>query len=231
MTRWTAPAALLGVLAAAGGLMYALRPATLPEQPMPAGEPTRGKTLIGAYYCESCHGGKGQPTNADIPNLAGQQVALLYKNMLRFHHGQGNIPDVRVTSMINVFQKLDVQQIADMAVYLAAQKPVGAWPPVGSADVAAGQRLYDHGEPARGVIACAVCHGDTARGDPQRGTPSLFHQSPGYAMSYLRTVRAAPPGDQPGQNAMHVITQPLTDDELKNVSAYVASLTPQKDTP
>ena len=226
MNRAVVAVSLLGGALAVAGAVYSLRPGSPPERPMPVGDVTRGSTLVDQHYCGSCHGGKGQPTNADIPDLGGQQAAFLYKNMLRFHHNQGNIPNLRVTSMVNVFPGLNTQQIADMASYYAAQKPVDPWPPVAGSELAAARRLYTNGDSARQVVACQVCHGTDARGDPARATPLLLHQSPGYALNYLRTVRAAPPGDQPGQNAMHVETQALTDDELKNLANYLATLTP-----
>ncbi|MFC4453962.1 c-type cytochrome [Deinococcus sonorensis] len=226
MRRVVVPVAVLGALLAVGGVIYALRPVTPPEQPMPVGDVARGSTLVDQHYCADCHGGKGQPTNGDIPNLGGQQVDFLYKNMLLFHHRQGNLPDTMVTSMINVFPTLDAQQISDIATYYAAQKPVDPWPGIPGSNMTRARALYRNGDPARAVVACQICHAENARGDAARGTPSLLHQSPGYTLTYLRTVRASPPGNQPGQNAMHVETQHLTDDELKDLANYVATLTP-----
>ncbi|GGR10548.1 c-type cytochrome [Deinococcus ruber] len=225
------PAAALGLAVVVAGAIYALRPAAPPEYPMPVGVPMSGSHLVDAHYCADCHGGKGQPTNASIPSLAGQQAAFLYKNMLRFHHRQGNIPNVRVTSMINVFPGLTSQQIADIASYYTAQKPVDAWPPVAGSELAVARRLYLDGDSNRQVVACQVCHGVSGRGDAGRGTPALLHQSPGYALTYLQTVRASVPTDQAGQNAMHTETQHLSDDELKNLANYLATLTPKEGQP
>ncbi len=231
MRRLALPVSVLGLGLAVAGAIYALRPSAPPEDPMPAGRPIFGSQLVDAHYCADCHGGKGQPTNASIPSLAGQQVGFLYKNMLRFHHDQGNIPNLRVTSMVNVFPKLTPQEISDIASYYAAQTPVDPWPPVAGSELGPARQLYLNGDSDRQVVACQVCHGVNGRGDPQRGTPALLHQSPGYALTYLRTVRASPPSDQAGQNAMHVETQHLTDDELKNLANYLATLTPKEGTP
>jgi len=226
--RLAIPVAVLGLGVAVAGAFYALRPPTPPEYPMPVGAPITGSRLVDEHYCAGCHGSKGQPTNASIPTLAHQQATFLYKNMLRFHHDLGNIPNVRVTSMVNVFPKLTVQEISDIASYYAAQKEIKAWPPVASSELKVARQLYQDGDSGRQVVACQVCHGVNGRGDPQRGTPALLHQSPGYALMYLRTVRASPPTDQAGQNAMHVETQHLTDDELKNLANYLATLTPKE---
>ncbi|MGI8747998.1 MAG: c-type cytochrome, partial [Deinococcus sp.] len=184
--RWVLPVALLGTGLAVAGTIYALRPGEKPEMPMPQGSVMAGSALVDQNYCAFCHGGKGQPTNAAIPNLGGQQVGFLYKNMLRFHHDLGNIPNVRVTSMVKVFPLLNTQQIADIATFYAAQKPVDAWPSLAGADPLSARKLYMNGDSALQVVACQVCHTATGQGDPARGTPSLLHQSPGDTLLYLQ---------------------------------------------
>ncbi len=49
----------------------------------------------------------------------------------------------------------------------------------------AGQKLYRNGDAARGIPACASCHGPVGRGNPAAGYPALQAQHAVYTVKQL----------------------------------------------
>jgi cytochrome c553 len=91
------------------------------------------------------------------------------------------------------------------------------------ADPAKGATLYDAGDAARGVPACASCHG--AGGNSTIATnPKLSGQAEAYLHKQLVDF-TTPNRNQP---IMTTYAKALTDDEKKNIAAYLASQKPQQ---
>lgn len=91
------------------------------------------------------------------------------------------------------------------------------------ADPAKGATLYDSGDAARGVPACASCHG--AGGNSAIATnPKLSGQVEAYVTKQLVDF-TTPNRNQP---IMTTYAKALTDDEKKNIAAYLASQKPQQ---
>jgi cytochrome c553 len=86
------------------------------------------------------------------------------------------------------------------------------------ADAAKGAALYDAGDAARGIPACASCHG--AAGNSTIGAnPKLAGQFDAYTHKQLVDFTT------PGRNnaVMSTYAKALTQDEKKNIAAYLAS--------
>lgn len=89
------------------------------------------------------------------------------------------------------------------------------------ADAAKGATLYDSGDAARGVPACASCHG--AGGNSTIATnPKLAGQIEAYVHKQLVDF-TTPARNQP---IMTTYAKALTDDEKKNIAAYLAAQKP-----
>jgi cytochrome c553 len=73
------------------------------------------------------------------------------------------------------------------------------------------------------TVACAACHGEGLRGNDQ--LPSLAGRSPSYLarqlMDFKHFTRIGP-----GATLMQPIVQKLSEDDITNIVAYVASLKP-----
>jgi cytochrome c553 len=92
---------------------------------------------------------------------------------------------------------------------------------VAKADPAKGATLYDSGDAARGVPACASCHG--AAGNSSIATnPKLGGQFEAYVHKQL--VDFTTPARN--QAIMTTYAKALTDDEKKNIAAYLATQKP-----
>ncbi|MDR1854561.1 MAG: c-type cytochrome [Azoarcus sp.] len=221
---------LLLSLLAAGSV--AAQAQTIPEKVKPYVE-----------TCAACHGAFGNltkgietdeqgnvkivdnvlvaPEEAPQPKLAGQHADYLYKQMRDFRM-EGDKPPVRenanMNAMIAVVPDEDLRAVAD---YFAAQKlqPAAA---TNAETVAIGQKLWRAGDAARGIPACAGCHGPAGKGIPAQ-YPALAGQFPEYIAVQLRAFRDDVRQNDPA-NMMRAIALRLTEPQIKAVSDYAAGL-------
>ena len=90
------------------------------------------------------------------------------------------------------------------------------------ADPAKGAALYDSGDSARGIPACVTCHG-TAGNSSIAANPKLAAQIEAY--TYKQLVDFTTPNR--ANPVMTPFSKALTDDEKKNIAAYLATQTPK----
>jgi cytochrome c553 len=89
------------------------------------------------------------------------------------------------------------------------------------ADAAKGATLFDSGDAARGVPACASCHG-AAGNSTIAMNPKIGGQFEAYVYKQLVDF-TSPTRNQP---IMTAYAKALTDDEKKNIAAYLAAQKP-----
>ncbi|MBX6420359.1 MAG: cytochrome c4 [Nevskia sp.] len=201
------------------------------ESPAPAakdvfvqGDATAGASK--AAVCYACHGPGGNGAiNPQWPKLAGQHAAYLYEQLGKFKSGQRKNP-----VMLGQVAALQDQDMRDLAAYFAAQKPV---PGVGSKDaVAVAEPLYRGGDVARGVLACAACHGPEGAGNAAAGFPRVSGQNAAYVANQLHAYATCGQndfkncdrgGDGKGQ-IMSAIAAKLTENEIQALASYVSGL-------
>jgi cytochrome c553 len=135
--------------------------------------------------------------------------------------------------MAPIAQSLTDEDIADLAVYYAAQTPKSARPdPAFATD--GGEALYLQGDAARGLAPCASCHGATGAGDPSIGSPDLRGQSAKYLdaqlTGYAKGLRYPAPADGtlPARNAMIMaaIARQLTAADSRALASYIQRIVP-----
>ena len=102
-----------------------------------------------------------------------------------------------------------------------------AYVPVGS--VAKGQQLVMNGDPARGIIACTVCHGGDLHGI-QPNIPSIAGRSPSYIARQLFDFQAGARNGSMGALMKPVVTN-MTNEDFVNITAYLASRPAQAQQP
>lgn len=171
--------------------------------------------------CSACHGATGVSVAPAQPNLGGQNVRYLYKQLVDFKTGAraNGIMKAQLTG-------LNQQDLANVAGYYAAQEPWGA----GFANAETndmGAKLYLGGDKNRGVIPCAGCHGPKARGNDWAGFPRLGGQHSAYITTQLKLFRAAGREDQ-GLTADQMRTNDSSNDD-KGMMQVVASKLSDKD--
>ncbi len=100
-----------------------------------------------------------------------------------------------------------------------AAKPVVPGKP--KTDPAAGEALYNNGDPSRGVVACVGCHG--SNGQSASGAwPKLAGQHAAYLTKQLKNYKD---GTRPNA-VMQGMVATLTEQDMNNISAYLVKQTP-----
>lgn len=188
------------------------------------GDAAAGSTK--AATCTACHGLNGNSVNPEWPVLAGQNAIYLRDQITRFRDGK------RVNVLMQpMVAPLTDQDIADLAAFFSTQTPTG-----NEADPSywkAGEKLYRAGDAARGIPACAACHGPIGRGVPAAGYPALQSQHAVYTMKQLdayatdvRYARDAAGQVQASPNAhmMNLIATRLTAEDRRNLASYIQGM-------
>lgn len=188
---------------------------------------------IAETVCGACHGVDGVSTVPAQPNLGGQNIKYLYKQLSDFKSG------ARVNPIMTAqVAPLSDQDLANVAAYYASQKRWG----VGYANpalAATGQKVFYGGDSKRGVIPCAGCHGAKGNGNDFAAFPRISGQHSAYLATQLKLFRAAGREDEVvGKDAvrtndsakkgekgmMQVVASHLSDNDIKALSDYISAL-------
>lgn len=109
-----------------------------------------------------------------------------------------------------------VKSFATMALVVAASAQAAEEKKVVPADPVKGEAIYVNGDANRGIPACVACHG--AAGASTIGqNPKLGGQHEAYLYKQLMNFK----GPERKNAIMTSIASKLTDDEMKNISAYL----------
>jgi cytochrome c553 len=167
--------------------------------------------------CTACHGPDGNSVVAMWPSIAGQHANYLADTLAAFKAGTRSDPVMTAQAM-----PLSEADIADLAAYYSQQ--TGAKRTADPKLVAAGERLYRGGNTETNVSACIACHGPTGRGNPLSGYPSLSGQHAVYTEKQLNDYKNGLRKTDGDARVMRMITERMTSEEIKQVSAYIQGL-------
>jgi cytochrome c553 len=179
-----------------------------------SGDPQRG-TFI-AMNCTACHGETGVTKQKWIPNLAGVNRLVLYKQLADFRSG------TRLSApMSAIAQALTPQEATDVASYFAGL--TGGVETQGIHAPASGRtlrgkdptlRLIYAGDPKRGLAGCATCHGPGAY---RMGVPSLSGQNADYIEQQLNDFAQGSRRNDMNM-PMRTVAGMLTTDEMHSLA-------------
>ncbi|QET03438.1 MULTISPECIES: c-type cytochrome [Cupriavidus] len=214
-------AKILAVMALAVPALTMTGMATAAEQAPAKADPAKGETLYSqgapdrnVPACLSCHGAAGNSGAAANPKLAGQQAEYVHKQLEDFKAKTRN--NAIMTPYASV---LTDQEMRDIGAYLAKQqlKPATA---KSKDTIEAGQKIYRAGIAAKGVPACAACHGPTGAGIPAQ-YPRIGGQFAEYTEAQLIAFRQ---GTRKNNSVMSTVAARMSDAEIKAVADYVAGV-------
>ncbi len=203
-----------GLLAASMGLLLAA-PALAAEPAAPADE--QAKTTA-TTVCVACHGEEGNSVVPMFPKLAGMTREYLAKQLTEFMSGK------RKNDMMSpIAANLKPTDVAPLAAYYGNAKPKPA-PVPATPDaklVEEGKQLFMNGNETTGVPACGGCHGQDAAGVAL--VPRLAGQYSDYLIAQLKSFNAGTRTNDPNR-FMRVVSQRMTEQEMKAVAEYLSSL-------
>lgn len=169
--------------------------------------------------CARCHGidGSGRGTGA-FPRLAGQQPVYLAASLLAYARGErhSGIMEPLAASL----GPEDISSIAEYYAGLAAPAVASTDPPEG--DIEYGARIATAGLPDEMIPACQECHGPGVTRNPHY--PRLAGQYAEYLRLQLSLFQRRQRGGTPYHKIMHKVVGHLTDEQIRAVTAYYASL-------
>jgi cytochrome c553 len=204
----------------------------LPNPPADAQTVTRGDVnhgrfvALGGMYgtvridCIRCHGldGAGDSSGA-FPRLSNQSGWYLYQTLQDYTLGARNS-----AIMQPIAKALTMKEREDVAAYYASIKDA-PFPPRPEADVSTlqtGGAIAAVGISRQGVPACNGCHGDRSMGTGPI-YPYLAGQFAPYLEQQLRLWKSGKRGGDP-MNVMMSIAKAMSDDQIRAVSVYYASV-------
>ncbi|HSV81801.1 MAG TPA: c-type cytochrome [Ramlibacter sp.] len=113
--------------------------------------------------CVACHGQQGRATNQGFfPRIAGKPAGYLYNQLVNFREGRRS--NAAMAYLVDHMSDAYLREIAEHFAALDLPYPppqTGSAPP---AQLSRGEQLVRQGDAARGIPACAQCHGTAMTG-------------------------------------------------------------------
>lgn len=175
---------------------------------------------VAAQICAACHNPDGNSAVAANPKLAGQHTDYLYKQLKNFKADGGKPAERNNPIMGGMVAALTDQDMKNVAAFYASQTQKGEQ--AKSQAIEAAQKLYRAGDAARGLPACAACHGPAGAGIPAQ-YPRIGGQFAEYTEAQLKAFRTGERANDPNR-MMRAVAAKMSDAEIKAVADYVAGL-------
>jgi cytochrome c553 len=196
-------------------LLAVLTGSALANEAKPAAfKPDVAKGQQLAATCLACHtadGTRGAPAN---PILQGQHPEYLVKQLTEFKSGKRK--NAVMSGMVATLSEEDMKHIA---AFYAGKTAKSGFAKV-KATVGLGEQIWRGGIMAKGVPACAGCHGPAGAGIPSQ-YPRIAGQHGDYTEAQLLAFRS---GGRGNNAQMSAIAAKMNDAEVKAVSDYAAGL-------
>jgi cytochrome c553 len=171
--------------------------------------------------CAPCHGAQGEGTkDVYFPRLAGKPAGYLFNHLEAFKNGRRHYPPMNY-----LLEFLPDPYLKEVAQHFAAQRPPNEPPPIPevSQDVLRhGQELATNGASEQRIPACVSCHGKQFTGMAP-GIPGLLGLREAYISAQLGAFRYGT-RTALAPDCMQIVAARLTEDDVKAVAAYLASL-------
>jgi cytochrome c553 len=170
--------------------------------------------------CTGCHGKEGRAgPDGYYPRIAGKPAGYLYNQLLNFREGRRHYG-----LMTRLLDPLSDNYLMDIARHFAALElpyPVPRASAASAEVLKRGETLAREGDPAKGLPACAQCHGPALTGVTPN-TPGLLGLSRDYLNSQLGAWRT-------GQRHAHApdcmakVARQLEPEDLVAVTNWLAA--------
>jgi cytochrome c553 len=189
------------------------------ETAAPKADTVKGQQ-VAAQICAACHNPDGNSAVAANPKLAGQHADYIYKQLKNFKADGAKPAERNSPVMGGMVAALSDQDMKNVAAWYAAQTQKNEQAQAKAIEAA--QKLYRAGDAARGLPACAACHGPAGAGIPAQ-YPRIGGQFSEYTEAQLKAFRAGERANDPNR-MMRAVAARMSDVEIKAISDYVAGL-------
>lgn len=159
--------------------------------------------------CFACHGLDGMGDGVSVPRLAGLDAGYLQKQLEDYASETRRDPVMREAA-----RWLDDDDRRAVAAWYAGLPVRAPAEPAGPSPV-----VWTAGAPARGVPACATCHGANGEGVGP-GNPALAGQPAAYTIDQLERWKSAERRNDP-RNVMRDAVAGLTAAEIAAIAAWL----------
>lgn len=166
-----------------------------------------------ANACFTCHGLRGEGNGADAPAIAGLSPGYLVRQINDYAAGLR-----KDEAMGPIAKALDSDARRAVSDYYGRL----AYPFAPASPHSSYSGLYQRGDPARGLAACASCHGPRGEGVGD-GSPPIAGQPVTYLSEQLDQWKAGRRRNDP-RGQMIAVTARLSPAEIDGLSAYVSRL-------
>lgn len=170
-----------------------------------------------ANACFTCHGLNGEGDGDAAPRLAGLDAGYLHKQL--DDYATGRRPDDAMSGIARALNGDDRRAVAAFYAEMAAPGDVG--PAAQTAADAEAPGIYALGDAARGVTACAACHGAQGEGGGP-GNPVLAGQPAAYTVEQIDRWRDGRRRNDP-RGVMARAVAPLTDAEAHAIADWLST--------
>lgn len=202
LRRW-AMTLITGVGACTGGVVATAHAADM----------TRALEIVEGK-CAICHGVEGESSSPLFPRLSGQHAAYIARQLADYQSGRR-----RNDTMQAMVVDLTADEMRLLGAYFQS-KPSQAHGVANPELAQIGRDLYQRGNPASGVMACADCHGAAGHGTEKM--PRVGGQHAAYVE---RQLKAFGQRERTNDNAvMQAVASKLSEAEIKAVSAFISGL-------
>ena len=184
-------------------------------------DPKVAAITLAQQVCSNCHGVSGNSVSPNFPNLAAQTPTYL-TNQLKEFRSHGRSDPAGFEYMWGISRSLTDSQIDGLAAYYSGQK-LQPQALEGSSDGRreAGRKIFRDGIAGKNVPACFACHGANGQGNDT--FPRLAGQHTDYVEKQLLVFQRT--DERPEGAIMKTVAHELSGDDIRNVAAYVQSLT------
>lgn len=167
--------------------------------------------------CAACHGPNGISTNPTWPNLAGQHLQYLTKQLNDFKQKAVRNSAIMTPLVAN----LSEQDISDLSVFYSKQKlGEGSTP---EKYLSRGEQLYRGGDMDKHITACIACHGPKGTGNAQAGFPVLSGQHAAYTITQLQEFKTKKRSNDLN-SIMQDISSRMSTEDMEAVANYICGL-------
>lgn len=171
-----------------------------------------------AQACAACHGPNGISPASAFPHLAGQQMSYTAKQIMDIRDGTRPVPEM--VGQVDNFSDQDAWDVA--AYFTQLEANVGQADPEETA-LLRGQELYRAGDMAKGIPACAACHGPNGSGINTAVYPALSGQFAEYTVATLQEFASGERNNDPS-SMMQDIASKMSDADMQAVANYILGL-------